>query len=200
MLNIGITGGIGSGKTTVCKIFEKLGIPVYYADDRAKQLMIEKTEIIEQITEIFGKRAYYKNGKLNRRHIAKIAFSTPDKLKALNAVVHPAVKQDGIDWAKAQKNAPYTLKEAALMIESGNYKVMDKLVVVAAPEKIRLARVMSRDDATKAEVKARMDKQLPEAEKIKLADYVINNDGSKSLILQIWKLHQEFLKFSSPVD
>ncbi len=194
MLNIGITGGIGSGKTTVCKIFEKLGIPIYYADDRAKALMIEKKEIIEQITEIFGKRAYYKNGKLNRRHIAKIAFSTPDKLKALNAVVHPAVKQDGIDWAKAQKNVPYTLKEAALMIESGNYKVMDKLVVVAAPEEIRLARVMSRDDATKAEVKARMDKQLPEAEKIKLADYVIHNDGSQSLILQIWKLHQEFLK------
>jgi len=191
MLKIGITGGIGSGKTTVCKIFEKFGIPVYYADDRAKKLMVENPEIVEKIKSIFGKRAYHKSGSLYRQHIARIAFSKPEKLKQLNAVVHPAVAKDSMDWIKAQKNVPYTLKEAALLVEVGSYKLLDKLIVVTAPQTVRIQRVMNRDKTDRKAVEARISKQMPEEEKLKFADFEIKNDGSESLIKQVWEIHEK---------
>ncbi|MCB0661361.1 MAG: dephospho-CoA kinase, partial [Saprospiraceae bacterium] len=147
-LKVGITGGIGSGKTTVCKIFEKFGIPVYYADFRAKQLMITQPEIVDTVKKIFGEEAYSSDGELNRPHIAQIAFNNPEKLQQLNAIVHPAVHKDSEDWHLAQ-DAPYTLNEAALMVESGGYKRMDKLIVVTAPLEIRIQRVMDRDHVTR---------------------------------------------------
>ena len=191
MLNVGITGGIGSGKTTVCKIFERFGIPIYYADDRAKKLMITNQEIIDKVKHIFGKNSYLKSGQLNRSLISKEAFSNPEKLKALNAVVHPAVAKDTLDWQSSLNDVPYSLKEAALIIETGGHLFLDKLIVVSTPQDIRIQRVMNRDDTKKEAVLARMKKQLPEEEKLKHADYIIKNDGSESLILQVWKIHLE---------
>ena len=200
MLKVGITGGIGSGKTTVCRIFEKLGIPIYYADDRAKNLMISNREIIDKVKLIFGTKSYFKNGKLNRKHISKQAFSDPEKLKLLNEVVHPAVANDTIEWNKAQKNVPYTLKEAALIVETGGQKFLNKLIVVSAPQETRIQRVMDRDDISKKAVLARMSKQLPEEEKLKHADFIIQNDGTQSLLLQIWKIHVELKSLSKTIQ
>jgi dephospho-CoA kinase len=189
MQHLGITGGIGSGKTTVCKIFETLGIPVYYADDRAKYLMSHDPVLIAGIIELFGSEAFLEPHLLNRAHIAQVAFNDKEKLNQLNALVHPAVAQDGLNWQVAQHNVPYTLKEAALLFESGSYRNLDKIIVVAAPLELRIQRVMARDEAKREEVEARISKQMPEAEKVKLADFVINNDGKSPLISQVMAIH-----------
>ncbi|MFK7935655.1 MAG: dephospho-CoA kinase [Saprospiraceae bacterium] len=196
MLHIGITGGIGSGKTTVCKIFATLGIPIYYADDRAKALMVEDKDLVKQITDIFGEAAYLSDGQLNRGHIAQIAFSDADKLAQLNAAVHPAVGKDTLKWQQEQSGVPYTLREAALLFESGGYKNLDQVITVFAEQEIRLARVLKRDNTTREAVLARMNKQMPEAEKLKLADFVIQNNGTESLIQQVWNIHQELTRNS----
>lgn len=190
MLKIGITGGIGSGKTTVCQIFETLGIPVYYADDRAKRLMTEDPILKRQIVELFGQEAYQKDGSLNRKHIADIVFNNKAQLARLNAAVHPAVGRDANAWHDAQ-NAPYTLREAALLFEAGSFRQMDKVITVTAPEEVRIARVMKRDQTTEEAVRARMDKQMPEAEKVERADFVIHNDGKHSLISQVLDIHRQ---------
>jgi dephospho-CoA kinase len=189
MQHLGITGGIGSGKTTVCKIFETLGIPVYYADDRAKYLMSHDPVLIAGIIELFGADAFLEPHLLNRAHIAQVAFNDKEKLNQLNALVHPAVAQDGLNWQAAQRNVPYTLKEAALLFESGSYRTLDKIIVVAAPLELRIQRVMARDGAKREEVEARISKQMPEAEKVKLADFVINNDEKNLLIPQVIAIH-----------
>ncbi len=189
-LKVGITGGIGSGKTTVCKIFESLGIPVYYADDRAKLLMVENQAVRSKIIALFGTEAYLPDGKLNRQFIASIVFQDKKKLEKLNAIVHPAVLQDGKQWHTAQTGAPYSLKEAALLIESGSHKALDKLIVVTAPPELRIQRVMERDGVPREAVEARISKQLPEEEKLKLADFVIENDGTKMLTTQVLKIHR----------
>ncbi|MFM9949499.1 MAG: dephospho-CoA kinase, partial [Saprospiraceae bacterium] len=173
MLKVGITGGIGSGKTTVCKIFETLGIPVYYADDRAKWLMTHDPELMEAISNTFGQDAYSPEGQLNRAYLAKVIFGDDKKLAELNALVHPAVFRDGSEWHHSQTGAPYTLREAALLFESGSYRAIDKMVVVTAPQEIRIKRVMERDQVTADAVMARIEKQWPEEEKVKRADYLI---------------------------
>ena len=139
MLHIGITGGIGSGKTTVCKIFETLGIPAYYADDRAKALMTNDLRLVATIKNTFGDEAYLPDGALNRSYLAATVFGNTEKLAQLNAIVHPAVIADGIAWQQAQTLVPYTLKEAALLIESGSYKNMDKIIVAVAMHNARYA-------------------------------------------------------------
>ncbi|MEM8528377.1 MAG: dephospho-CoA kinase [Bacteroidota bacterium] len=192
-MKIGITGGIGSGKTTVCKIFETLGIPIYYADDRAKQLMTESEELKAQIVEHFGVATYNEAGKINRAHLANIVFNNPDKLLLLNSLVHPAVHQDAEEWHHAQKNAPYTIKEAALLFESGSFRQLDKIICVYAPESARLQRVMQRDDVKEAQVLARMNKQLSDFDKIQLSDFVITNNQQQFLIQQVLKIHQTLL-------
>lgn len=189
MQHLGITGGIGSGKTTVCKIFETLGIPVYYADERAKYLMSHDPKLIAGIIELFGSEAFLEPQVLNRAHIAQVAFNDKAKLNQLNALVHPAVAQDGLNWQAAQQNVPYTLKEAALLFESGSYRSLDKIIVVAAPLELRIQRVMARDGAKREEVEARISKQMPEAEKVSLADFVVNNDGVHALIPQVMTIH-----------
>ena len=189
MLHVGITGGIGSGKTTVCKIFEVLGIPVYYADERAKWLMVNDSKLIRRLKNAFGDEVYAKDGSLNRQYLANIVFKDRAKLEILNGIVHPAVHLDGIKWNQEQQGVPFTLKEAALLFESGSYKHLDKMITVTAPEAIRIQRVVARDQTDKASVKARMDKQLPEAEKVNLSDFVINNDGTQSLILQVLDIY-----------
>ncbi len=191
MLKIGVTGGIGSGKSLVCKIFETLGIPVYNSDKRAKWLMNNDPELKAQLIELFGPEAF-KEGQLNRPFIADIVFSQAEMLKKLNGLVHPAVAVDTLKWFDELSLVPFAIKEAALIYEIGMQDAFDKVIVVAAPEQIRLDRVMSRDKAEESEVRSRMAKQLPEAEKVALADYVIVNDGIEALIPQVYKIYLEF--------
>ena len=193
MLHIGITGGIGSGKTTVCKIFETLGIPAYYADDRAKALMTNDLRLVATLKNTFGNEAYLSDGALNRSYLAATVFGNTEKLAQLNAIVHPAVIADGIAWQQAQTLVPYTLKEAALLIESGSYKNMDKIIVVVAPLELRVARVMHRDGATEAAVQARIAQQLSDAERQKYADFTIYNNGAQSLVEQVVAIHRALL-------
>jgi dephospho-CoA kinase len=190
MLKIGITGGIGSGKTTICKIFETLNIPIYYADDRAKWLMTNDNTVKNAVIENFGDNAYLPDGQLDRAYIANIVFQNQAKLSVLNNIVHPAVQEDGENWFSQHKNAPYAIKEAALLVESGGYKHLDKLIVVTAPVALRIERVMQRDRASEADVRARMAKQMPEEEKVKFADFIIENDGEKLLLPQVLAIHR----------
>jgi len=192
MKKIGITGGIGSGKTTVCKIFESLRIPVYYADDRAKALMIENKQLVNGIKNLLGDESYFDDGSLNRQYIANIVFRDDEKLEQLNGLVHPAIAKDGILWQQSQSLVPYTVKEAALLIETGSFQALDYLITVWAPKELRIQRVLQRDGTTREEVEARIDKQMPEFEKLKLAQFVIINDGEKSLVQQVHKLHRRF--------
>jgi dephospho-CoA kinase len=195
MIKVGITGGIGSGKTTVCEIFERLGVPVYYADKQAKYLMETDKNLREGIRQLFGDEAFDAENNLNRAFIAGIVFKDEEKLLALNALVHPAVKADYDSWNAilARKEYPYSLKEAALLVESGSYKDLDKLIVVSAPLEDRIKRVMARDNISEEQVKARIDAQLPESEKVKLADYVIDNNLIMELVPQVGKVHLDLL-------
>ncbi len=190
-LKVGITGGIGSGKTTVCKIFETLGIPVYYADERAKWLMANDTTLKSKIKQLLGDSAYDQEGQLDRKHIAQIVFHDPEMLKQLNAIVHPAVANDSRDWNRAQSQAPYTLREAALIFEVGIDKQLDYVIVVTAPLPLRIERVLGRDATSREAIEARISKQMPEEEKVKRADFVILNDGEHSLIHQVLAIHQQ---------
>ncbi|MDX1941878.1 MAG: dephospho-CoA kinase [Saprospiraceae bacterium] len=190
-LKVGITGGIGSGKTTVCKIFETLGIPVYYADERAKWLMVNDPELIKGIKNLFSEGAYDIQGNLNRSYISSIVFTDPEKLNQLNALVHPAVAKDASAWNQAQTNVPYTLREAALIYEAGIDKQLDYIIVVTAPLETRIRRVIARDHSPRESVEARISKQMPEEEKVKRADFVIVNDGKQALIPQVLAIHQQ---------
>ena len=190
MLKVGITGGIGSGKTTVCKIFETLNIPIYYADERAKWLMVNDQDLVIQIKDLLGKESYTIDGQLNRKFISSIVFNDKGKLKQLNALVHPVVANDGENWHLEQV-APYTLKEAALLFESGSYRSLDKIITVFAPESTRIQRVVDRDQVSEAEVKARIRNQMPDEEKVKLADFVINNYDNHRLIPQVLEIDRQ---------
>jgi dephospho-CoA kinase len=188
MLRIGITGGIGSGKSTVAKIFEVLGIPVYYADDASKKLMNENEALKKAIQEKFGE-ATYQNGVLNRQLLANLVFDDPAKLALLNSIVHPATIKDAECWM-AKQTAPYAIKEAALIFESGSQQQLDKVIGVYAPAAVRINRVMHRDGVSREEVKSRMNRQISETIKMRLCDYVITNDEQELLIPQVLKLHQ----------
>ncbi len=191
MIKVGITGGIGSGKTTVCAIFERLGVPVYYSDKRAKDLMQEDKQLVLQIRNLLGESAYNEDKSLNRVFIAEQVFGNESKLLTLNELVHPAVKKDYESWASILENKgyPYCIKEAALLVESGSYKDLDKLIVVTAPVEDRISRVIARDGTTAEQVKKRIDAQLPDEQKLKLADYVIINDKATDLVPQVTKIH-----------
>lgn len=193
MIKVGITGGIGSGKSTVCKYFEQLGIPVYYADDRAKWLMKNNLKVVEALKANFGEEVYTEAGELNRTYLANIIFNDQSKLEIVNSIVHPAVFEDGAQWQEeqAKKGVPYSMKEAALLFESGSYKSLDKIIVVTAPTDVRIQRVMKRDNTTEEAVRARMAKQLPEEEKLKKADFVIQNIDIQDLSQQIRRIHYQ---------
>lgn len=192
MIKVGITGGIGSGKTTVCKLFEQMDIPVYYADVEAKRLMNHDKTLKRQIKELLGKEAYHRNGRLNRKHVASIIFNDKEKLNKMNALVHPAVGEDAKRWFSQQKSK-YALKEAALLVENESYKKLDYLIVVTAPVEMRIKRVVKRDNSNYNQVKMRIDNQLPEIQKKKVADFIIDNSGEVSLISQVWKIHQKLM-------
>ena len=196
MFKVGITGNIGSGKTTVCEIFEVLGIPVFYADDEAKKVMVEDAELIAGIKQAFGKEAYFADGSLNRKHIAGIVFNNKEELLKLNALVHPAVFRAFDKWVINQKNVPYVLKEAALLFESDSYKMCDRSVLVTAPLEIRIQRVTQRDGITADEVKSRNDRQFSEEKKLAMANDVIINDDTQLVIPQVIKLHELYLSLA----
>ncbi|MBK8659813.1 MAG: dephospho-CoA kinase [Bacteroidetes bacterium] len=198
MLNVGITGGIGSGKTTVCRFFEALGVPVYNSDERAKYLMNHEHFLIDQIQKYFGTEAYIE-GTLNRKWIAEKVFGDKKLLAQLNALVHPAVYRDTERWMKEQstKNVPYTLREAALLVETGSYKSLDKLIVVTAPLVSRLSRITQRDQVNEADMLARVKNQMEEKEKVKLADFVIKNDRDLAYLeKQVQDIHASLVKLS----
>jgi dephospho-CoA kinase len=189
---IGITGGIGSGKSIVCKFFALLGVPIYEADKEAKKIMTEDLLLKEQIEKTFGKEAYFENGELNRRFLAQNVFNNSQKVTTLNSLVHPRVAQNFLDWTKKYTHFPYILNEAALMFESGSYQRFEKVITVFAPLEIRKKRILERDkQRTMTEIDSIIQKQLPEEEKLKRANFVIINDDKTLLIPQILKLHEE---------
>ena len=191
MLKIGLTGGIGSGKSTVAKVFQTLGIPVYYADDAAKELMNNNEGLKQQIILHFGKDVY-ENKVLNRKLLAQKVFNNPTQLHLLNSLVHPATIQAAEDWFVQQK-APYCIKEAALIFESGSQQNLDFVIGVYTPTTLRLQRVMQRDKTTKEEVQQRMDMQIDETIKMRLCDFVVTNNEQELLIPQVMALHEKFI-------
>jgi len=194
-LKIGITGGIGSGKSYVAKIFKALGVPFYDADKEAKALMNTSQQLREALTKAFGEEVYSSDGSLDRAYLSSLVFADQEKLRRLNSIVHPLVIQHGEDWSRAQIY-PYSLKEAALLFESGSYQKLDYTILVSAPEDERVARVMRRDNVSKEQVQQRMRQQMNDKDKEKLADFVIINDGVKPLLPQVLHLHDKFLKES----
>lgn len=193
MLKIGITGGIGSGKTTISRIFSALEVPVYNADTRARWLMENNDEVIHKIKIQFGPGAYLDTGKLNPRHLSSSVFNNPQKLEELNSIVHPAVGNDFLNWLK-RVDFPYVLKEAALLYEANSYKELDKIIVVTCPEELRIKRTLERDPyRSREEVKSIIQRQLPEAEKESRADFLIANNEKTMVIPQVLRLHKIFI-------
>ncbi len=189
---VGITGGIGSGKSLVCKIFNTLGIPSYDADSRAKALMHETQKVKSDILKTFGDKSYLEDGSLNREWMAREVFSDESKLKLLNGIVHPAVGTDFAEWVIKNQDAPWLIKEAALLFESGSYKNLDFIITVTAPESLRIKRVLTRDPhRSKSQIRDIIDKQMPESEKEARSQAVINNDEKNMVLPQVLKLFKE---------
>lgn len=195
MLRIGITGGIGSGKSVVCQLFQVLGVPVYDSDFRAKWVMTNDAQLRDELTAAFGPETFDATGQLNRPHLSRVAFADAAQLARLNALVHPAVGRDFAQWstARTQEGHRYILKEAALLFESGAYRQLDQIITVFAPLAVRQARVLRRDPhRTPADVLAIIGKQLSEEDKMERANHVLRNDDEHLLIPQVLPLHAQF--------
>ena len=192
-LQVGITGGIGSGKSLICKIFGVLGVPVYDADYRAKNLMTTDGILIDQIKKEFGSLSYNEKGALNREYLSAAVFSEPVRLEKLNSFVHPRVEVDYNQWVSVNNRSKYVLKEAALLFEAGSYLKLDQIILVTAPQEIRIARVLVRDaHRTKEDIVKIIKNQMPEAEKELKANFIIRNDESELIVPQVLKLHKWF--------
>ena len=195
MLKVGITGGIGSGKSTITSLFHDLGVPIYNSDERAKWLLSNDVDLMDQIKILFGQESY-SNNKLNRAHIANIVFQDNDMLKQLNAIVHPLVKIDFENWLLLQKKEPLVIKEAAILIESGAYKELDVLIVVLADKKTRIERVVNRDNVSKEDVEKRMETQISDSERLKFANFSVDNNTDQSnLKMQVGELYKQLLSY-----
>lgn len=194
MMIVGLTGGIGSGKTTVSKMFKALGVPVYDSDSEARKLMNTSSTLKEAITVLIGNEAYHE-GKLQRNIVAEKVFADPELLEALNAIVHPAVKEHFKEWVKNQ-NAPYVIQEAAILFENGSYTQYHRMILVRAPKELRIERIMSRDNSTRQQILSRMKQQWEDERKVGLSDYVIDNLDLETTREQVKTIHRELLKLS----
>jgi len=192
MIVVGLTGGIGSGKTTVAKMFSKLGVPIYIADLEAKKLMAKSKVIKRKLIELFGEEAY-DNNELNKPFIASIIFNNKDMLKRMNAIIHPRVARHFEKWANKQ-SAAYVIKEVAILFENGGDKLCDYVITVTAPKAIKIDRVLDRDNSTKEKVEAIMNNQWSDAEKIERSQFVIENIDLIKTEIQVSKVHTQILK------
>ena len=188
---IGLTGGIGSGKSKILSVFSSYGIPCYESDRRAKCLMQEDAELKSQIKSFFGDQIY-ENDQFNQRKLAKLVFANKGKLEALNSLVHPRVKMDFKSFV-SQQDTPYIIKEAAILFETGGEKDCDATILVTAPEKLRLQRVLNREKISSMDIKARINNQWSDSRKIPLADYIINNIDWDKTLKKIDEIHQKLL-------
>lgn len=188
---LGVTGGIGAGKSLVCEVFSHLGIACYNSDDRAKALLNHNPELKEEVIQLLGEDAYDK-GLLNRSFVAQRVFGNSELLEGLNALVHPRVKRDFESW-QIEQDSKFVIKEAAILIESGAYQQCDQILVVTAPKELRINRVLARDGADRASVEARMNKQLDEEERLSHANFVIKNDEQQMLVPQVIEVYQYIL-------
>lgn len=194
---VGVTGGIGSGKSMVCQILSSLGVPVYYADDRAKALYIEDEELKVAINELFGEESYV-NGQLNRAYLAERVFNDKDELAKMNALVHPAVAKDFEAFVERHADSQLILKEAALLYETGSFQSLDRTIAVLANKELRIKRVLLRDPQRSAEqVNGILEKQTSDNQRKKLADFIVRNDEQEMLIPQVMKIYNELLGLSS---
>lgn len=194
MLKVGLTGGIGAGKSVVAKIFEILEVPIYQADEAAKRLMETNSLLSKKIKDNFSDQSYL-GGKLNRKFLADIVFNNKEKLELLNSIVHPFTILDGMEWMQKQKS-PYAIKEAALIFESGSQGSFDIIIGVFAPQQIRLNRTLIRDQTTKEKVLGRMENQIADSEKMKLCDEIIINDDQQLIIPQVLSIHEKLILLS----
>ncbi len=193
MKKVGLTGGIGSGKTTVAKIFETLGIPVYNADTRAKQIMRSNKNLKIEIKQLLGKDSYHTNGYPNRAYIAKKVFQDKSLLESLNKIVHPAVKTNLNDWFKDQDIYPYAIYESAIILDHNSENEFDIIISVIAPKSTRMSRVLKRDKSTEEAILKRMNNQISDKERIKKSDYIINNGDDDMIIPQVYDLHHRLI-------
>lgn len=192
MLKIGLTGSIGSGKSTVARIFEVIGVDVFYADAEAR-LLLQEPEVRSEIVQFYGEKVLDENSRILRKQLAKIVFNDPHSLRVLNELIHPRIKQKLARWLSERISVPYALQEAAILFESGFSRDCDAVITVSAPEELRLERVMARDRITRDEVLARMKNQWSDEEKASKADFVIINDGGHLVIPQVLRIHEELL-------
>lgn len=200
MIRVGITGNMGSGKTTVCKIFELLGIPVYYADDRAKEILQSDPEVIKQVKDLLGDDVYDAQNVLDKKRVAAVVFNEPEFLDKYNAIIHPAVLRDSEKWMSRHLSFPYVIKEAALLFEAGGHKQLDKVICVTAPMALRIQRIQIRDKISVEDIRARLRNQMSEAEKVELSDFIIYNDGNTPLIRQVLNIHEKLLEMNRMQD
>lgn len=194
MIKVGITGGIGSGKTTVCKIFELLGVPVYYADIEAKEILNSDLGVRSNVLKTFGDSVLNDEGQIDKKKLASFVFNNKENLEKLNSIVHPAVREHFENWLNQHSSQKYILKEAAILFESGSYKLVEKIITVVAPLELKINRTMERDKITREQVEQRINNQISDEEKIKRSQFVIHNDEQQLLIPQILEIHHQLIK------
>ncbi len=198
MIQIGITGGIGTGKSTICKVFASLGVPINDADELAKSIITTDLELKSELVKHFGEDTFLKDGSYNRSYISNIVFNDKQKLATLNSLIHPKVIEHSKIWAQKHNHLPYVIKEAALMFESGSYKNNDYNIVVESPIKLRIERICKRDNVTEEMANKKILSQMGDEERRKLADLIIYNDNHQSVISQVMHIHNNILVKNDP--
>jgi len=196
MIQVGITGGIGSGKSTICKIFESLGSPIFYADKVAKEITSNNKNIQSKIIELLGEEAF-SNGTYNTKYVSKLVFENRDLLYKLNQIIHPEVQNAYKNWLIVNNQKPYVLKEAAILIETQTHKELDKIILVSANKDLRIERILKRDNTSKEAVLARMDKQLSDHVKRNFAHFEIENNEQQPLIPTVIKIHEKLIEYNN---
>ena len=195
MIKAGITGGIGSGKSLICKVFSQMGIPVYFADYEAKQLVKTHPEIRSGLIQLLGEAIYLPSGEIDREKMAATIFKDKELIARVNSIIHPRVREHYEQWLLKYPNEPYTLHEAAITFETGLYKTMDYMILVTAPEIVRIQRVAQRDNASKEDILSRMRNQWPDEQKIPLADFIIENDDQHLVLPKIIETDKQLKKY-----